>query len=98
MAWSIEFDFDTRVEKRIAIGDVRSSIDEGKRCWVDIDLDETTDAAAVLQDFGLPASVVLEAADRDSVGRHDVHGPRAARHRRRPATRGRSVDQRRRSI
>ena len=69
----IEFDFTTRVDRVVAIDEVADSLARGLSVWVDIDLDETSEATQALETLSLNPRVVSTIFDVPSAGRYDVY-------------------------
>ncbi len=70
---AIEFDFTTRMDRVVAIGDVADSLARGLSVWVDIDLSETIEATQTLETLGVNPRVVSAIFDVPSAGRYDVY-------------------------
>ncbi len=71
----VEFDFDKKVERPIALAAVRSAFDAGKFVWVDVDFTNLDDARRVLTQLGLVAPEIVEDAltrePATQLGRYD---------------------------
>jgi magnesium transporter len=70
---TIEFDFAARIDRPISIDEVRAAIQNGKHCWVDIDISQQGPAESVLINHGLNARVIESALGGHCVGRYDVY-------------------------
>jgi magnesium transporter len=73
-AWAIEFDFETRTERKIPCADAPGACAAGKFCWIDLDSQaDSAMTADVLRKMGVNEHAIAEAIGPDVDGRHDLY-------------------------
>lgn len=58
----VEFDFEQKVDRGIALAEASAAMDAGRFVWIDVRVDRTEGAARLLDDLGLLEPEVIEAA------------------------------------
>ncbi len=71
MATAVEFDFETKRERTIAMEEVRAAVGAGRDCWIDVDTSDRTEAERVLHDLNVDNLVIEEALGAAVAGRLD---------------------------
>jgi len=74
--WVAEMSFETKAEKRIALGDLSASLAAGNFVWVDIDVHDTEAARAAIAPLDLMEEDVLDDALSKEVGTQYARYPR----------------------
>ncbi len=73
--FSVDFDFEKKVERVIPLTEVRAAMEAGRFCWIDVDVNDVVLARSVLSGLGLVAEEILEAAlthePATQLGRYD---------------------------
>ncbi len=76
----IEFDFEARRERPIEMADLKSALDRGLYCWIDMDCSACTDQGSVcakcaecLKTLGVNDIALAEVMGPDREGRYDVY-------------------------
>jgi len=69
----VEFDFEARTERTVPAEAVRSVLDAGHCCWIDLDLTDRAAGERVLRDMGVDAIVIEEALTASVAGRLDTY-------------------------
>lgn len=72
-AIAIEFDFETRIEANIPFEQIRASCDNGKRCWIDLDLNDPASVELVLSGLEVSRMVIDEVLTNQVGGRYDSY-------------------------
>ncbi len=73
MATAVEFDFETKQERSIPVDAARVSCEQGRYCWIDVDVTDRAVAETALRELGVNAVAIEEALDSRVDGRHDVY-------------------------
>jgi magnesium transporter len=61
-SFTVEFDFDKKLERGIALSEVKPAMEAGRFCWIDVDVQDAAGARDVLRTLGLFAEEILDAA------------------------------------
>ena len=60
--FTVELDFDKKVERGIPLGDARAAMAAGHFVWIDVDVNDTALARKVIEELGIVAVEIVDAA------------------------------------
>ena len=73
--FSVEFDFEKKIERDIGLAEAKAAMEAGRFCWIDVDVEDLELARGVLSGLGLVAEEILEEAlthePSTQLGRYD---------------------------
>jgi magnesium transporter len=72
-ATAIEFDFEARKDRCIAVDEARAACDQGRSCWIDLDASDRQTVETILTQLGVNRVAIDEALSQPVDGRHDVY-------------------------
>jgi magnesium transporter len=72
MSFGVAFDFNARTESAIEPAEAESRMGRGCFCWLDLDLDDATDAAGLLAAIGFEAELAARVLSGDPEARYDL--------------------------
>ncbi len=74
-SFTVEFDFEKKLERGIPLSGARAAMAEGRFCWIDVDVNDIAEARTIVGPLGLVAEEILDAAlthePATQLGRYD---------------------------